>query len=159
MILGGTYSTDAIMSTPLLGATAANCKLQFYYHHTYPTQAMGPTDDPFLTIKVNYPKNNIQKTITEFRKRVNAWTQATVHIGSMPTNFQVLMVAKGRVSAQTQPFVDIEIDNIQFSNCENTDVNWNTDLNCNFEAGTCGWNDVDLLTNSKLDWVRIDHFL
>ena len=142
------------MSTPALGATAANCKMTFYYHHWYPMPTMTQTE-PILTIKVNYPKTNIKKTIREIRKRVNSWTQVTVHIGSMAPGFQVLIVAKGQLPDQTNPFIDIEIDNIQFTKCESTDVNWDTTLNCTFESGTCGWTDVDTRTNSKIDWVQI----
>lgn len=116
---------------------------------------MNGSQPPIFAIKLNYPDNNIQKTIAEIRKPAKTWTKVTVQIGSMSAGFQVWITSKGVVTDQTQPFVDIEIDNIQFIHCEDTDANWETTLNCTFESGTCGWTDADISTNSKLDWVRL----
>jgi hypothetical protein len=47
----------------------------------------------------------------------------------------------------------MEIDSIEFDDCSKIMI-YEKDLNCTFENGFCGWEDVDRGTNSRLDWVN-----
>ena len=150
---GGTSTTDpALISTPLLGATGPNCKLTFSYRHLYPS-APSPTLSIILYKRpeVFWPLSKTIRTITEN----TGWKNYTVDIGKLPAGYQIRISANGTLSIYTRPYLDVELDNIKFVDCDPSATVTPSSLSCDFESGTCGWFDWNMASTNKLDWVRI----
>ncbi len=107
----------------------------------------------FLNVYLHRRSNSYEKAISIIKQPYLQWTTLSVQIGSLEAGYQIGIAGKGLPTANTIPFADMEIDNIVFYNCSKI-MTYVKDLNCSFENGFCGWNDVDRGTNSRLDWVH-----
>ncbi len=137
----------AIITTPPLSATGPNCKMTFSYRQ--PVSLFGV----FLNVFLHRTSDSFEKTISVITQPYLQWTTLSVQIGSLEAGYQIRIAGKGRPNVNTIPFADMEIDNIAFVNCSKI-MTYVSDLNCAFENGFCGWDDVDRGTNSRLDWVN-----
>ena len=124
--------------------------MSFDFHHT------NPESDSFLYVFIHRVRDSFEKTIASLNlvRTYAKWTTIRVEIGRLPPGYQIKISGKGLPNSATTPFADMEIDYIQFVNCQDDSVLFVTDISCTFENGTCGWIDYGLSTNSKLDWVK-----
>ena len=148
-ILGGTANYPAELVSPILGATGPNCKLQFTYRHQL-------NEGSQLFVKLNKvdPGQNWQRTLTTIQD-FKEWNTYTVPIGELGPGYQIVFIGNASNNVNIWPYIDMELDEIKFVNCDATVTNTTTpaNLTCDFEDGTCGWFDFGLKSNSKLDWV------
>ena len=150
--LGGTNTfSPATIMTPKLGATAPTCRLTFSYRHVI----SAPTNtQAVLTVslykKSYYPLIKELASINDY----TVWRNYSVHIGQLIAGYQIEISGNGTTTSTIQPYVDMEVDNTKFVDCDPTSkVTTNSSLSCDFESGTCGWNDYNMGSTNKIDWV------
>ena len=140
------------MVSPVLGATGPSCRMIFRYHQG------------FINGAVTFIINLVRSTgTTKWSKQLlklssmsyTTWISYSAQIGSLPAGYQIEISGLGIVTTNTQPYADMEIDEIQFVNCDTNNTSPSQNLTCDFETDTCGWTDMGIATNNKLDWVRI----
>lgn len=148
MPIGNVLNLPAVLQSPLLGATAYDCKMTFNYHQSYPVAGNPIIFKVSLFRRASF---NFLKQLLQITTQVMQWTTYTVPIGSLPAGYQIQIQGMGFVTENTSPYADMEIDEIKFINCGPNSVD--NPLTCDFETGTCGWFDLNLSSNNQIDWV------
>ena len=87
------------------------------------------------------------------------WKSYSVHIVQLVSGYQVRISANSSTYPFIQPYIDQDLDNIKFVDCDPNAKVMTTNLNCDFENGTCGWFDMNMGTSNQIDWVREDSYL
>ncbi len=96
--------------------------------------------------------DSFEKVLLNVTQPFKQWTSIASEIGGLQAGYQIRISGLSRITIYENS--DMEIDNIQLVNCEKINTFFVTTLNCTFENGTCGWMDLDLTSNSRLDWVN-----
>jgi hypothetical protein len=123
--------------------------MTFYYHQPLP---VAQTQISFRVFLSKPGGQSWNKLIFQISQTSDQWTKYSVTIGNLPAGYQIQIEGMGVTTQETSPYADMEIDNIQFENCGTRNFS-SAELDCSFENGNCGWTEVDLSTNSKLNWV------
>ena len=114
------------------------------------------SSDAYVSIWLinNYKTYVWSKSLLKTSEIWNDWKSFSVHIGKLDPGYQIDIEATGPQIATLAPYRDIELDDIQFVDCDALNVT-SLPLDCDFENGTCGWYDYNMQSNNKLDWVSL----
>ena len=97
---------------------------------------------------------SFRKILMDIRVGSQVWQTYSVHIGQLKAGYQVQISGNDTINTNTRPYIDIDLDNIKFVDCDPTaTVTTSTILSCDFENGTCGWSDWNMGSTNKIDWV------
>ena len=142
----------------MLSATGPNCKLQFAYRHTGPSSPSTPPSKFSVILHKQEPTVVWVKPLRDMNQMMTTgWNSFEVHLGQLAAGYQIQFVGMAGMTAWLNPYIDMELDEIKFVNCDASATSTNTtaNLTCDFETGTCGWYDYNLGSSNKIDWVSI----